>query len=131
MNEADAAVRESPEGIAATAATAAWSAARAALDDSQRAARQAIIKAYQETGNKKPAVGANVRVMRRVRYDFAEALEWSRTHAPELLTLSLKDYEYRALHDAIKGAPYIIEEEPQATLAADLSAYLVEGAMTA
>lgn len=123
LNEAEAAMRATPEGQAYAEAQDAWTSLREEMTQAQADARLAILDAYAATGSKKPAPGAGIRVNRDVVYDFDEAMAWCRESAPALLTLHIAAFRKAALA-GLPGAPAEIVERPTATIASDLSMYL-------
>lgn len=88
--------------------------------DAEDDARTAIRAAYSETGQKKIAPGATVRVKFRAVYDVEVATEWARTHAPDLLVLHGQAFEEANL----PNMPLEWVEEATPIIASDLSAYM-------
>jgi len=84
--------------------------------------REAILAEYAETGNKKPAQGASIRMRKRYVYDHDETRDWLMRYAPTYLTVDKKRFEKAV--PSLAGAPVTIEQEPRATVARDLSEYL-------
>ena len=123
MEAAQQAMWDTPEGIAWKAAVSVYEGQRGWLAQEENGVREAIVDAYDLTGNKKPADGAGVRIIKKVRYDLDEAVAWCKENAPAFLSLAAKPFE-KAVLSGLPGAPAEIEEEPQATLARDLSKYL-------
>lgn len=90
----------------------------------ENAIREAALKEYAENGNKRPHSAIAVRINRRLRYDVNAALEYCRKHfdAAVEVVLNTKVFE--------KAAPNLdldfvqVVEEPQATIASDLTPYL-------
>lgn len=90
----------------------------------ENAIRDAALKEYAENGNKRPHSAIAVRINRRLRYDVNAALEYCRKHfdAAVEVVLNTKVFE--------KAAPNLdldfvqVVEEPQATIASDLTPYL-------
>lgn len=90
----------------------------------ENAIREAALKGYAENGNKRPHSAIAVRINKRLRYDVNAALEYCRKHfdAAVEVVLNTKVFE--------KAAPNLdldfvqVVEEPQATIASDLTPYL-------
>jgi len=90
----------------------------------ENAIREAALKEYAENGNKRPHSAIAVRINKRLRYDINAALEYCRKHfdAAVEVVLNTKVFE--------KAAPNLdldfvqVVEEPQATIASDLTPYL-------
>lgn len=90
----------------------------------ENAIRGAALKEYAENGNKRPHSAIAVRINKRLRYDVNAALEYCRKHfdAAVEVVLNTKVFE--------KAAPNLdldfvqVVEEPQATIASDLTPYL-------
>ena len=108
-----------PEGHVYEARSRELAECKELLARAETEARDAILAAYRETGSKKPAEGAGVRVTRKARYDLAIATAWAQASAPALLVLDTKAFEKANL----PGAPIEWEETPTATIATDLSMY--------
>jgi hypothetical protein len=116
---ASEAMLATPEGLVYAARKQELVESKELLTRAETEARDAILAAYRETGNKKPAEGAGVRVTRKARYDLAIATAWAQTSAPALLVLDAKAFEKANL----PGAPIEWEETPTATIATDLTMY--------
>lgn len=90
----------------------------------ENAIREAALKEYAENGNKRPHSAIAVRINKRLRYDVNATLEYCRKHfdAAVEVVLNTKVFE--------KAAPNLdldfvqVVEEPQATIASDLTPYL-------
>jgi hypothetical protein len=108
-----------PQGIAFTARQQELADIKELLARAEAEARAAIVAAYRETGNKKPAEGAGIRVTRKAVYDMALATAWAQVSAPALMVLDAKAFEKANL----PGAPIEWEETPTATIATDLAMY--------
>jgi hypothetical protein len=85
--------------------------------------RELTLKTYQETGSKAPAPGVGIREVKVYSYDSKDALEWAKEHKLAL-ALDKKAFEGYAKNEDIDFVS--IHTEPQATIAADLSAALKE-----
>ena len=90
------------------------------LREAEAQARQDAERIYEQTGNKHPVSGANVRVSKAFVYDEQEATKWCRTYAIGLLKLDRAAFE-RA---NIPGSGIEQIEKPVGTIASDLSEYL-------
>ena len=91
----------------------------AMLTDQVRAEAMA---AYQETGNKQPWPGVQVKMYTEIKFDEAEAWHWCRVHADYLLMLDVRGFKEHGA--SMKGAPVTITTVPKATITKDLSRYL-------
>ena len=80
---------------------------------------------YKETGNKKPAPGVAIRLIKYLDYDPELAIEWAvAAKITQFLKLDKGTFERIALNMPL---PFVeIREEPQATIARDL--YKVDNA---
>lgn len=87
----------------------------------ENATRAAVLLDFETTGNKAPAKGVGVRVLRKASYVLADALAWCRDNAPALLTVDEKKF----VKADLDGAPITWLEVPTATIATDLSMYEV------
>lgn len=95
-----------------------------ALDAAEEAARDAVLTAYKESGQKSPGYGFSVRVRRDVEYDPELVRSWAFANMPALLKLDEKQFD-RAVLAGVAICPHAdILETPQATIATDLSKYL-------
>lgn len=97
-----------------------------ACSESEEAARQLVVAIYETTGEKKPLEGAAVRVSTKLQYDkeeaFAKAKAMGVAIVPETLDVKAFEKIAKASPDSF---PFVqVVEEPSATLASDLSAYL-------
>lgn len=105
---------------------AAAATAKAALADAEASARALIVAIYETTGSKAPAVGASVRVSTKLEYDPAEAFAKAKAMGVAVIPESL---DVKAWEKIVKASPATfpfvrVVEQPSATLASDLSAYL-------
>lgn len=90
-------------------------------------ARLAIVRAYEATGDKKPAPGAGIRVMRVLVYDAAEAFTWAKEHKMCVVPEHL-DVEAFEVLAARVDIPFVgVREEPQATIAKALDINALSG----
>lgn len=92
--------------------------------------RTATLETYAETGNKKPHPALSVRVNTRLEYDPVLIRQWCIENLPQALTLDKKALEKYAkgVADIAPVPGLTITRQPQATIASDLTAYLVESA---
>ena len=76
---------------------------------------------FERTGNKAPAAGVAVRMLKKYSFSEATALQWALDHK---IAVALDKKAFEKL--AAAGVPDFVEvrEEPQITLAADLDAAL-------
>ena len=121
--EAEEAMLGTPWGQTLTNARVRRDLLQADMKKAETEAREMILAAYAETGNKKPVPGAGIRVTRSVAYDLDAALGWCKENAPAFLTLDRKAFE-KAVLAGLPGAPADVDESPTATIAKDLSAYV-------
>lgn len=93
----------------------------------ENAIREAALKEYAENGNKRPHSAIAVRINKRLRYDVNAALEYCRKHFDAAVEVVLNT---KVFEKAAKAAPNLdldfvqVVEEPQATIASDLTPYL-------
>jgi len=85
--------------------------------------RELTIKAYQDTGNKKPVDGVGIRELTKLDYDPKEALKWALHHE---LCLSLDKKSFEGFAKATPLDFVAVTEELQATIATNLTQYLTE-----
>lgn len=117
------ALRAQFEADIASLVEAAQSAAQACAE-SEEAARALTVALYEATGNKAPAEGAAIRLTTKLAYDDADALAWAKQTGMALVPETI---DRKALEKIAKASPLpfvTITQEPSATLASDLSAYL-------
>ena len=81
--------------------------------------RAATLEAYQETGNKKPAPGVGIRVVKEMFYDDDEAIQWA-IRANALPCLSLQKANFKKVAEGLKLGFVDIREIPQATISKEL-----------
>ena len=85
--------------------------------------RELTIKAYQDTGNKKPVDGVGIRELTKLDYDPKEALKWALEHR---IALSLDKKTFEGFAKTTPLDFVAVTEELQATIATDLTQYLTE-----
>ncbi len=92
---------------------------RARLQKEEEKLRAATLEAYQETGNKKPAPGVGVRIVKEMIFDEAEAIDWA-VDASAKNCLKLNTSNFKKVAEGL-GLPFAeIVECPQATIAKEL-----------
>lgn len=104
--------------------------AKRQLADAELEARTAVISAYEETGNKSPISGAQVRVTTSYNYPVYEALDWAKSHNMAL-TLDKKSFAEICKSDAIRPEFVIVEKTASAALDSDLEGVLVKAGLIA
>lgn len=83
--------------------------------------RELTLKAYADTGNKTPVPGVGIREVTKLEYASQDAFKWAVEH-----NMALK-LDVSAFEKIVKASPLDfvkITQEPQATIATDLSKYL-------
>lgn len=83
--------------------------------------RNMTLRVFLETGNKSPVKGVGIREMTRIEYDTAVALSWALEHK-----MAVK-LDVSAFEKIAKTSPMgfvNIWQEPQATIATDLSGFV-------
>jgi hypothetical protein len=124
-----AAMLATPAGLAYNNARATYEAFAERVKDTETRAKALIIDAFMETGNKKPAPGAGIRVGTPVLSitDMAAAVTWAKANMPIALVETVDEQRVVA---QFKDAPALpawmvrMEGKVTPTLATDLSAYL-------
>ena len=92
---------------------------RIRLREEEEKLRAATLEAYQETGNKKPAPGVGIRVVKEMFYDDDEAIQWA-IRANALPCLSLQKANFKKVAEGLKLGFVDIREIPQATISKEL-----------
>lgn len=95
-----------------------------ALSMAEAHAKALAVAIYSTTGETKPADGVTIKRMTRLEYDEAEALAWAKQTGMALIPETL---DRKALEKIAKASPLpfvTVTEDPSATLASDLSAYV-------
>ena len=82
--------------------------------------RELTLAAYAVDGNKKPAPGVGIRIVKGVEYDRVDALAWAIDHAV-CLDLDKKSFEAMAKSGGAPDIPATVHEIPQATIAKELT----------
>lgn len=85
--------------------------------------RVATVQAYEETGNKTPALGVGIRELTKYDYDSGKALQWAKSHD---MALKLDDTAFKKIIKADTPDFVTVTKEVTATIATDLSEYLKE-----
>jgi hypothetical protein len=93
----------------------------AAVKAEEHAARELALERYAATGDKHPAPGLGIRMVKTVEYEDGAAFAWAKGTGLAL-QLDRKAFEKIALATPIPGATVV--EVAQATIASDLSAVL-------
>jgi len=102
------------------------------LDRTDRAAREAAERHYEDTGESKPAPGVEVKIVEVPVFEPVDAAAWARQYMPGLLTLDEKAYgkvlrevtNSKTLTAVLPAMPGLMVADAKAYLARDLSAYL-------
>lgn len=81
--------------------------------------RELTLAAYAADGNKKPAPGVGIRIVKRCEYDIEKAFQYAKLHGV-CLKLDGKAFEALALKSRDTDIPAKIREEAQATIAKEL-----------
>lgn len=97
-------------------------AAKATLATAEEALRTATLAAYAAAGSKRPHPTVAVRVQARLHYDREVVTTWCRANLPGALVLDPKTFERVAPTLQVPGV--VLAEEPQATIAQDLTRWL-------
>ena len=99
--------------------------AKERVADLEDAVRKAALEEYARSGNKRPHPAVSMRINKRLRYDVGAALEYCRQNfnAAVKTVLDTKVFEKVAPN---LGLDFVeVAEEPQATIASDLTDYLL------
>ena len=91
--------------------------ARVGQDRAETALREAALGVYQQTGEKKPAPGVEVKLRTNLIYEEAAALVWASEHK---IALAL---DKKAFEKVAKASPLpfvLVEQTPFATIATEL-----------
>jgi hypothetical protein len=91
------------------------------MKEAETKLREMTIEAYNETGDKQPAYGVGVKVIKILDYDIKEAYEWAIRHNMATI-LDVKNFEKVAKASPLEFVTY--GEKLTATIATDLSKYL-------
>jgi len=89
------------------------------LGSAEEKLRQLILIAYQETGNKKPAPGVGIRIVKEMLFDEDEAVQWA-IRANAMGCLSLQKANFKKVAEGLELDFVEILEVPKATIAKEL-----------
>ena len=95
----------------------------AELAKAEELLREAGLKEYEVTGDKKPFPGVGIRVREKVVYPPEEALLWANEHHIALV-LDTKEFEKMMKDLSVRPSWVSLDEVPTATIATDLGAVL-------
>ena len=98
-----------------------YNAVLAAKNLAEGALRARAVEVYNQTGNKKPAPGVEIKMFTKLTYDEVEALKWASEH---WIALKLDKAVFEKIAKAAPPDFVAVTQEPQATIATDLSRYL-------
>ena len=87
--------------------------------------RTEALRAYEQ-GELPPPPGITIRIYHTVSYNAKAALAWAQERAPALLALDDARFKKAVLNNTFPDAPALVKEEPRATIATNLGAYLPE-----
>ena len=116
-------MHESKEGLAFLAYSDQLEQTGAILVEAETALKSAILEVYEETSERKPLTGTEVKIFKSFKYDDAEALAWSKENSTGFLALNKKVFEKMGPE---MGGPVEVIETAKCTLAKDLSSYLAD-----
>ena len=98
--------------------------AKERVADLEDAVRKAALEEYARSGNKRPHPAISMRINKRLRYDVGAALEYCRKHFDAAVKTVLDARVFEKAAPSL-GLDFVtIIEEPQATIASDLTDYL-------
>ena len=89
----------------------------AKCEEAENLLRELTLKAYEETGNKNPALGVSVKVFQVLDYEPKEALKWAMEHQ---IALSLDKKSFEGFAKATPLEFVTVTEEPRAQIATNL-----------
>ncbi len=92
---------------------------RIRLREEEEKLRAATLEAYQETGNKKPAAGVGIRIIKEMAFDEDEAIQWA-IRANAMRCLSLQKANFKKVAEGLELGFVEILEVPHATIAKEL-----------
>jgi hypothetical protein len=121
---------QTPQACALAEAKDALNAKKVEIRAVEEEVRKFAIGAYEESGEKRPAPGVQVKVYSRIRYEVDRAMDWCKEYAPTFIRETLDTKSFEKVAPNLVGAPVTVEEEPRATIATDLSGWL-EGRVAA
>jgi ribosomal protein S5 len=82
--------------------------------------RELTLAAYVVDGNKKPAPGVGIRIVKRCEYDIEKAFQYAKLHGV-CLKLDGKAFEALAMKSKDTDIPVTMWDEAQATIAKELA----------
>jgi hypothetical protein len=94
------------------------------LLEDETTARQTAVSIYRDYQDEAPLPGVVIKHFKVARYDPVTAEAWACTNAPTLFVFDTKAFE--KVGPKLPGAPILVEDEPRAQLARDLSEYTTE-----
>ncbi len=94
-------------------------ACRKTLMEEEAKLRELVLAAYADTGNKKPAHGVGIRIVKELEYDESKALDWAVASGADAC-LSLQKSNFKKVADGLKLDFVAIKEVPQATISKEL-----------
>ena len=96
-----------------------------ALAEAETLAKQEALAEYDETQDKRPLPGVEIKVFKVVEYEELAATMWCQSNAPTMLKLDAKRFERFVKEDILNIPAHVakVVEEPRAQLASDLSEY--------
>lgn len=92
---------------------------RIRLREEEENLREATLEAYQETGNKRPAPGVGIRIIKVCKYDPDEAKRWA-IQKGACLKLDEAAYKAAMIKCIFFDMPGTVKEDAQATIAKEL-----------
>lgn len=122
---AEAAMDKTPEWGEYIAAGGRLRQVKQIVDAAESAAKEAIIAHYEDTKDKKPVAGAQVKLYDTLSYPPDVALLWAMDKRMETV-LRLNKRPFEAVIKTVKPKFLTIEKKPRAQLARDLSSYIQE-----
>lgn len=90
------------------------------------AVKQGAIERYRATGEKKPAPGVGIRIVRKLSYSEADAIKWAMGIGKPEKYLTVKKRAFEKAARTIEPDFVTIREEEQVTFATDLLAAVKE-----
>ena len=92
---------------------------RIQLREAEEKLRSLTLAAYAETGNKKPAAGVGIRIVKEITCDEAEAVKWA-VEAQALSCLSLQKVNFKKVAEGL-ALPFVeIKEVATATISKEI-----------
>ena len=119
-----AALEQTPEWAVLQTAKDEESAARQTVSLAEDDLRAEVAHYYEQTSDKKPANGVEVKLFKKLVYDQDEALKWCSANAPALVEYKLAK-EFDKVAEKM-GAPVKVEMQPRVQIAGNLDEWLTE-----